>query len=211
MENFDWGFSVITLVGMNEALESLIDAPMGHVAGKAVTYKLLEYILRKIETVQAETGLLLSLEAYPSETAGAILLTEYETRHQTLTAATELKSSHGNDLWDALEHQKKYHSLYTGGTLQQIHLEQGLDYNDELMLLVKRTIENFGYNYLAITPVFSLCPEHGYVKGDNNCPICGSETTAYTRIDGNMTKVSQIPEPLKEAYWRRVYYDVKNR
>ena len=211
MENIDWGFSVITLVGMNEALESLIDAPMGHVAGKAVTYKLLEHLLRKIEYIQEETGLLLSLESYPSETPGAVLLTEYESDHNSLTASTELNSSHGNDLWDALEHQKKFHSLYTGGTLQQIHLEHALEYNDGLRLLVKRAIENFGYNYLAITPIFSLCPEHGYVKGDNNCPICGEETKAYTRIDGKMTLLSRVHESLKEAYWRRVYYDVKNK
>ncbi len=207
----DWGFSVITLAGMNEALETLIAASLGHVAGKAVTYKLLEHLVRRIEQLQEETGLLLSLEAYPSETPGAMLLAEYESKHPSLTAATELKPNHGNDLWDALEHQKKYHSLYTGGTLQQLHLAQGLDYNDGLMLLVKRTIENFGYNYIAISPVFSICSEHGYVKGDNNCPICGAETEAYTRIDGNISKVSRIPEPLKEAYWRRVYYDVKNK
>lgn len=209
IENQNWGYSVITLVGMNEALETLIDAPIGHVAGKAVTYKLLEQLLRKIEEIQEETGLLFSLEAYPSEQPGATLLTEYESKYPYLTPATELPSSHGNDLWDVLEHQKKYHSMYTGGTLQQIHLEQGLIYNKGLRLLVKRSIENFGYNFLAITPVFSLCEKHGYVYGDQNCPICGAETETYTRIDQKITKISDLKN--KEAYWRRVYYDVKNK
>lgn len=206
-----WCYSVITLTGMNEALITLIDAPIGHVAGKAVTYKLLEHLLRRLEQLQKETGILLSLESYQSELPGARLLGEYESEHITLTPATELPSNHGDDLWDVFEHQKKYHSLYTGGTLMQIHLEQGLDYNDGLRLLVERLIENFGYNYIAISPVFSLCPEHGYVRGDNNCPHCQGETTAYIRVDNQLIKVSELPNTIKEAYWRRVYYDVKNK
>ena len=212
IENLDWSFSVITLAGMNEALESLIDAPLGHVAGKAVTYKTLEYLLRKLEEIQYRTGHLYSIESYPSEKPGAELLKEYETKKAFLTPATELKSSHGDDLWDVLEHQKKYHSMYTGGTLQQIHLKHGLIYNPGLKLLLRRTIDNFGYNYLAVTPVFSLCAEHGYILGDEaQCPVCGKDTETYTRIDNKITALSGLPEPLKEAYRRRVYYDVKNK
>jgi len=212
IENLDWSFSAITLTGMNEALESLIDAPLGHVAGKAVTYKTLEYLLRKIEEIQYRTGHLYSIESYPSEQPSAELLKEYETTEKTLTPATELKPSHGDDLWDALEHQKKYHSMYTGGTLQQDYLEHGLTYNPGLKLLLKRTMENFGYNHIAVTPIFSLCKEHGYIMGEETqCPICGKTTETYTRIDNTIVPISGLPEPLKEAHRRRVFYDVKNK
>ncbi len=211
LDNLDWGFSVITLAGMNEALETLIDAPLGHVAGKAVTYKVLEHLLRRLEDIHYSTGRLYSLESYPSENPAAELLEEYDTDFTYLTPATELKPSHGDDLWDVLEHQKKYHSLYTGGTQQQIHLKEGLSFSKELGLLFNRTIEVFGYNYLAISPVFSVCPEHGYVKGSHDCPTCGKKTMTYTRVDGKLTQISQLKEPQKEAYRQRVYYDVKNR
>ncbi len=211
IDNLDLSFSVITLVGMNEALESLIKAPLGHVAGKAVTYKVLESLMRKLEDIQYLTGHLYSLESYPSEKPGAELLTEYDAEETYLTPATELKPSHGDDLWDALEHEKKYHSMYTGGTLEQIYLQHGLKYNQGLKLLIKRTIETFGYNYLAITPVFSLCKEHGYIKGETEtCPTCGKETTTYARIDHKLTPTSILSNPLKEAYKQRAYYDVKN-
>ena len=212
IENLDWSFSIITLTGMNEALESLIDAPLGHIAGKAVTYKTLEYLLRKTEEIQYRTGHLYSIESYPSEQPSAEFLKQYEATEKFLTPATELKPSHGDDLWDSLEHQKKYHSMYTGGTLQQTHLEQGLTYNPGLKLLLKRTVENFGYNYLSVTPIFSLCKEHGYINGEQPvCSICRKTTQTYTKIDNTIVPLSGLPEPLKEAHRRRVFYDVKNK
>jgi len=210
VDNLEWGFSVITLVGMNEALETLIDAPLSHVAGKAVTYKVLEHLLRKLEKIQAKNRHLYSLESYPSEIPGAKLLEQSNLSNQYLTAATELKPSHGDDLWDILEHEKKLHSMYTGGTLLQIHLDRGLDYNEGLKLLIQRTIKEFGYNYLAISPVFSLCPQHGYIKGDSVCPLCGGKAETYTRVDGKMMKTSELMDSLKEVYRQRVYCDIKN-
>lgn len=212
MDNLDWSYSVITLVGMNEALEDLINAPLGHVAGKAVTYKLLEHLLRKLEEVQNKNNQIFSLEAAPSEIPGSILLKEYSSKHDTLTPSTDLKSDHGDDLWDVLEHQKKIHTLYTGGTLQQIYLAQGLSYTPGLKLLIKRTFEIFGYNYLAITPIFSLCPKDGYIYGEEAiCPICSNKVETHIRVDGLLVKLSTVTDSIKEAYRKRVFYDVKNR
>jgi ribonucleoside-triphosphate reductase len=210
IESLDWSFSVITLVGMNEALETLIDASLSHVAGKAVTYKVLEYILEKLERAQITTGRLFSLESYPSENPGSMLSSEYNSIYPYFTASTELKPSHGDDLWDVLEHQKKYHSMYTGGTLQQIHLKKGIQYSEGLKLIIKRTLEVFGYNYVAITPIFSLCSTHGYIFGEQTCSKCNSKVETFTRVDSKITKVSELSIPLKEAYKQRVYYDIKN-
>lgn len=211
LDNLDRCFSVITLLGMNEALETLIDAPLGHVAGKAVTYKVIEHLLRRIEHIQYSKKHLYSLESYPSERIGSKLLKEYSSDYGYLTPGTELKPSHGDDLWDVLEHQKKYHSMYTGGTLQQIYLNEGLTYNYGLKLLIKRTVETFGYNYLAVTPNFSLCPEHGYIRENNICQICGKTGETYIRVDTDIMKLSDLPISLKEAHRKRVYYDVKNK
>jgi ribonucleoside-triphosphate reductase len=211
IEDLSWSYSIISLVGTNEALEHVIDAPLGHIAGKAVTYKILESLLRKVEDIQIETGHLFSLESYPSDIPGALLLEEYETHQRFLTTGTELEPSHGSDMWDVLEYQKKFHSLYTGGTLQQIYLEKGPSYNQGLKLLLNRIIQNFGYNYLAITPIFSLCENHGYVLGNQEkCPKCRKKTETYTRIDTKIKPVSGLQPSLKEAFRQRVYYDVKN-
>jgi len=39
--------------------------------------------------------------------------------------------------------------------------------------LVKRSLENFRLPYITISPTFSICPEHGYIKGEHEfCPRC---------------------------------------
>ncbi|MCW4050655.1 MAG: hypothetical protein NWE89_13070 [Candidatus Bathyarchaeota archaeon] len=220
-DNLDWHFSGIALSGMNEALLNVIDAGTAHVAGKAVTYKLLEYLIRYIEMIQAKTGHLYTLEAYPSEEAGAHMAGIDKTSRPEIiasgvnvpyyTGSTELPPSHGDDLWDMLEHQKKYHGIYTGGTAIQIHLKEGQVLKDESMLLLRRCMDQFGYNSLKVSPVFSLCDRHGYTQGEVSvCPVCGDKTATYVWVDGYPQELSKIPEGLKEAHRQRVHYDVKN-
>jgi ribonucleoside-triphosphate reductase len=42
--------------------------------------------------------------------------------------------------------------------------------------LVKKAISNFRLPYISITPVFSVCPKHGYIPGEHEyCPYCDEE------------------------------------
>jgi anaerobic ribonucleoside-triphosphate reductase len=210
MDDSRWLYSAISIVGMNEALKVLINAPLAHIAGKAVTYQLLEFLLNKIESVQLEKSVLFTVESHPSEYPGALMLSESISDTKFLTAATDLSPHHGNELWDALEHQKKFDSMYTGGTLQQVFLSERLTYHEGCKLLVRRIIETFGFSYFAITPYFSLCPEHGYLSNGED-PIQCEKCKPYTRVDGIIQAVETLPESLKEVYRTRVHLDVKNR
>ncbi len=217
LDSFDWHFSAVNVVGMNEALMSLIGAGVGHVAGKAVTYRLLEHLVWRIEEMQAETGHLYTLEAAPCVEAGA-QMAEKEAATGSgepgvfYTASTELPPWHGDDLWDAMEHQKKYHGIYTGGNVFQIHLARGLNYREECKLLLRRALDVFGFNHLKVSPVFSLCTEHGYLYGEQRkCPVCGGDADTYTWVDCSPRPLDELGEGLKEAYRRRVYSDVKDR
>ncbi len=221
MESLDWHFSSITITGANEALMNLIGAGTDHVAGKAVTYKLLEHMMKLIEELQSETGQIYSLGAYPSERPGAYMaMIDHEHYPDLLTSgevapyytgSTELPPNHGDDLWDALEHQKKYHGIYNGSTVFQIHLNRGINYREEAKLLLKRCIEQFGCNSIKVSPLYSLCRRHGYVYGETKfCPICGEKTLAFTWIDGQAKAVETLYNGLKEEKRQRVRYDVKN-
>ena len=45
--------------------------------------------------------------------------------------------------------------------------------------LLKRILENYRMPYLSVTPVFSICPKHGYIAGDHKfCPRCDEEKIA---------------------------------
>jgi ribonucleoside-triphosphate reductase len=42
--------------------------------------------------------------------------------------------------------------------------------------LVKKVISNYQLPYITISPVFSICPKHGYVVGEHDyCPKCDKE------------------------------------
>ena len=217
LDSLDWHFSAVNVVGMNEALQRLIEAGTGHVAGKAVTYRLLEHLVWRIEEMQEETGHLYTLEAAPCVEAGT-LMAEREAANPSgdvqpfYTASTELPLWHGDDIWDAMEHQKKYHGIYTGGNVFQIHLARGLNYREECKLLLRRSLEVFGFNHLKVSPVFSLCVEHGYLPGERRtCPVCGGDAEAYTWVDCSPRPLDELSKGLKEAHKRRVYSDVKDR
>ena len=42
--------------------------------------------------------------------------------------------------------------------------------------LIKKVISNYQLPYITVTPTFSICPKHGYVKGEHDyCPQCDEE------------------------------------
>ena len=176
---------------------------------------------RLVEEYQEETGNLYTLAAYPSERAGSYMAQTDKEKFPEMkvsgtyapyyTCSSELPPNHGDDLWDALEHQKKYHSIYTGANVFQIHLKHGLEYRAEGKLLLLRCLEKFGYNSTKFSPIYSICKKHGYVEGaTERCPHCDSPTNTYVWVDGEATNLRTLSNGLKEANRERVHYDVKN-
>lgn len=212
--------SAVTLAGVNEAVMNLIDAGVSHVAGKAVTYKVLEFMWGQLREAQSTTGHPYSLDAYPCMEAGVVFAAEDRRLDDIFTqgesspyytAAAELPPSHSNDLWWAMDHLKKMQSIFTGGTTQEVHLREGLEYRDECGVLIKRIMRQ-GYPNVKPSPLFSLCPNHGYIPGEaEKCPGCGEPPTVYTWVDGYPRALVLLSDGLKEAHRQRVNHDVKSR
>ena len=212
--------SVVTLSGVNEAIKNLIDADISQIAGKAVAYKVLEFTLKQLQEAQRTTGHCYSLEAYPSMEAGVFFAAEDRRLHNDIytqgkntayyTAAADLPSF-SDDLWGTMEHLKRIQSIFSGGTTQEVHLEEGLSYRDECGLLVKR-IMGQGYPNVKFSPVFSVCPNHGYISGEaQTCPLCSEQLSVYSWVDGYPRNLSLLSDGLKEAHRQRVSHDVKSR
>jgi len=53
--------------------------------------------------------------------------------------------------------------------------------------LVRRALTNFRLPYITVTPVFSICPKHGYLAGEHEfCPVCDEELIARKRVSASL-------------------------
>ena len=49
--------------------------------------------------------------------------------------------------------------------------------------LVKNVISGFRLPYITVTPVFSICPTHGYLSGEHEfCPKCDEELVEKVKL-----------------------------
>ena len=55
-------------------------------------------------------------------------------------------------------------------------MTERLESSDACRDLVRKALTNFRLPYITITPTFSICPHHGYLKGEwDFCPRCDEE------------------------------------
>jgi ribonucleoside-triphosphate reductase len=55
-------------------------------------------------------------------------------------------------------------------------LGERLDTPEQVKTLVKKVAEGYHLPYFTLSPTFSVCPKHGYIKGEHEyCPTCDLE------------------------------------
>ncbi|MCK4874381.1 MAG: ribonucleoside triphosphate reductase, partial [Sulfurimonas sp.] len=65
---------------------------------------------------------------------------------------------------------------YTGGTVLHLYMQEKLSSTEACRKLVKNVISNFRLPYITVTPLFSVCPKHGYIAGEHEfCPKCDED------------------------------------
>ncbi len=179
---FNNHFSTIGLLGMNEACVNLLGEDIASPNGKALTIKTLNFMRERLSDFQVETGNLFNLEATPAEGASYRLAREDRkmygkkihtagTRKPYLTNSTHLPVGYTDDLVMALEHQTDIQPLYTGGTIFHTFLGESMADWRSAATLVKKISHNSALPYFSITPTFSVCPMHGFIRGEHkSCP-----------------------------------------
>jgi ribonucleoside-triphosphate reductase len=91
--------------------------------------------------------------------------------------------------------QDNLQTKYTGGTVIHLFLGERIADPSAVPALVKKICENYRLPYFTLTPTFSICSSHGYVKGENRlCPTCHKECEVYSRVVGYLRPVSQWNE-----------------
>jgi len=214
--HFDNHFSTIGICGMHEACLNFLGKGIGTAEGKGFTVEVLNFMKDTIKEFQEETGNLYNLEATPAESASYRLarldkqkyhrvITSGTDRYPYLTNSTQLNVDATRDVFEALEHQKDIQPLYTGGTIFHTFLPEAID--KETCKKLVRKIAETKIPYFSITPTFSVCPSHGYVKGVSpDCPECGKETEVYSRVVGYLRPIGTWNDGKQQEFKERTPY-----
>jgi len=194
--NLKHHFSTIGLIGMHEACLNLLgkDKGIGTEEGKELAISVLKFMREKLLIFQEETGNIYNLEATPAEGASYRLAKKDKSQYHDIitsgdgkpfyTNSTQLPVNYTSDIFSALKHQEPIQKLYTGGTVFHTFLGESIN-KDECKLLVKKIASNFSLPYFTISPTFSICETHGYLKDEQKiCPKCGKPTEVYSRVVG---------------------------
>jgi hypothetical protein len=162
ISTFDDFFGAVGVVGMNEALLNLVERGIGSMQGKVIAYKILEAIKDRLEEKDKETGHRFCLIAEPSQIAAYRLAEMDRVKYPEIksagvnapfyTGSTCLPVDHTDDLWDALEHQKKLHAIYNGGTIFNIITEKAISDAKGCKTLVRKIVEKTPLPCFAFSP-----------------------------------------------------------
>ncbi|GAG37873.1 unnamed protein product, partial [marine sediment metagenome] len=193
-------FSTIGIVGMNECCLNFLRESIASKEGQEFALRVLKFIRKELLKYQKETGNIYNLEATPAEGCSYRLAKIDREQYPRIIAAskdtpyytnsTHLPVGHTDDIFAALKHQDPLETQYTGGCVFHTFLGESLNSSNECKLLAKKIATNFKLPYFTMTPTFSICPEHGYLKGQQpKCPRCGKETEVYSRVVGYLRPV----------------------
>jgi ribonucleoside-triphosphate reductase len=201
-------FSTIGLVGMNEACENFLHKNITTKDGEQFSLEVLDFMRDRIVSFQQETGNHYNLEATPAEGTSFRLAKKDKARFDNIVTANSkvgddsdapfytnsihVPVNYTDDLFDVLDHQDELQTKFTGGTVVHLFLGEKIDDPNVVKNLVRKIAENYKLPYYSLTPTFSICPEHGYLSGEQKeCPHCGKRAEVYSRIVGYVRPVQQ--------------------
>lgn len=89
------------------------------------------------------------------------------------TNSTYLPVGFSDNIVEVLNLQEPLQRKYTGGTVVHVFIGEAIPDWRTCMQLVKNIAENYRIPAFTITPTYSICPTHGYIKGEHKkCPMC---------------------------------------
>ncbi len=217
-------FATIGVVGMSEACLNLIGETVGSPAGRSFALRVMDHLRGLMADIQEETGDLFNLEATPAEGTSYRLCRLDKKKFPDIrcaneddyrqgaapyyTNSTQLPVNYTDDLFETLIHQDDLQTKYTGGTVQHLFLGERVEDVDTVKNLVRKVTGRFRLPYFTLTPTFSVCSSHGYLKGAQpECPNCRQATEVYSRVVGYLRPVKQWNDGKQAEYANRRPFD----
>lgn len=179
-------FNTIGLCGMNECCLNFLKVDITNPKGKKFAEEVLDFMRERLQNYQEETGELFNLEATPAESTSYRLAKHDKEQYPQIitsgqkepyyTNSTQLPIDFTNDIFEALDHQESLQTRYTGGTVFHTFVGEQLKDWKSTANLIKTIFTNYKIPYLTVSPVYSVCPVHGYLSGTHfECPKCKTE------------------------------------
>ena len=179
-------FSTIGVNGMNEMVRNFTNDKVDITSsfGHEFCMEILEYIRNRMKEFQEETGNLYNLEATPAEGTTYRFAKEDKKRYPNIlqagigdniyyTNSSQIPVDFTQDPFEALLMQDELQCKYTGGTVLHLYMNERISSPEACKNFVKTVLTKFKLPYITVTPVFSVCPVHGYLNGEHEyCPKC---------------------------------------
>ena len=217
-------FSTIGLVGMNEAglNANWLRKDLTHPEAQEFAKEVLNHMRERLSDYQEKYGDLYNLEATPAESTTYRFAKHDKEQYPDIITANEngtpyyTNSSHlpvgfTEDIFSALDIQDELQTLYTSGTVFHAFLGEKLPDWKACADLVKKIAENYKLPYYTMSPTYSVCADHGYIKGEHfTCPSCGRKTEVYSRITGYYRPVQNWNDGKAQEFKDRQTYVIEN-
>lgn len=186
LPHFKNHFSTIGVNGMNEMVRNFTfdKEDITSDFGAEFCMEILEHIRNRMKEFQETTGNLYNLEATPAEGTTYRFAKEDKKRFSDIlqagegdniyyTNSSQIPVNYTEDPFEALLMQDNLQCQYTGGTVLHLYMSEKISSSEACKQFVKKVLSNFKLPYITVTPVFSVCPVHGYLTGEHEyCPKC---------------------------------------
>lgn len=217
---FENHFSTIGLIGMNEVglNATWLGGDMRDPKTMRFAKEVLLHMRERLSDYQEQYGDLYNLEATPAESTTYRFAKHDKEDFPDIKTANDhgapyyTNSSHlpvgaTEDVFDALKAQDELQTLYTSGTVFHTFLGEKLPDWKSAMALVRAIAQNFHLPYYTISPTYSVCPDHGYLSGEQYvCPHCGKEAEVYSRITGYYRPIRNWNDGKQQEFKDRTEY-----
>ena len=217
-------FSTIGLIGMNEVglNANWLRKDLTHPETQKFTEEVLNHMRERLSDYQELYGDLYNLEATPAESTTyrfakhdkeqyPDIITANENGTPYYTNSSHLPVCYTEDIFSALDIQDNLQTLYTSGTVFHAFLGEKLPDWKACADLVRKIAENYRLPYYTMSPTYSVCADHGYIKGEHfTCPECGRKTEVYSRITGYYRPVQNWNDGKTQEFKDRRTYVIEN-
>lgn len=186
LQHFRNHFSTIGVNGINEMIVNFTGKQDTVTSSTGIQFAsdILEHIRGRMKEFQEATGNLYNLEATPAEGTTYRFAKEDKKRFPHIfqagqedniyyTNSSQIPVDHTEDPFEALLLQDELQCKYTGGTVLHLYMSEKISSPEACKQFVKKVLSSFKLPYITVTPVFSVCPVHGYLNGEHEyCPKC---------------------------------------